>query len=403
MNYELLAPAGDLNTARVAMRYGADAVYMGGGMLQLRAASVGISSADISIAVREAHALGKKIYITVNSYARDDELELIPGYAAELAEAGVDAAIISDPGVMSIFHEAVPHIPIHVSTQANCTNSAAAKAYYALGARRVVPARELSLAQLRALRTNLPDDMEIEAFIHGAMCMAYSGRCMMSAFLTGRSGNRGECTHPCRWKYHVVEEKRPGMFFPVEEDPQGMAIFSSYDLNCLPFIDRLMSAGISSFKIEGRMKSEYYVATVVSAYRRRIDDILEGRVSDTELLMRELESVSHRPYSSGFYFGELKHVGGDGGDYVQGCQYSADIVAVNQGRAEIILKNKFREGDVLEAVTPSGAPISFTVSNIADENGEKLPEAPVPARTYFIDCPDQLAPGDILRRRLHTP
>lgn len=400
MNYELLAPAGDLNTARVAMRYGADAIYMGGSMLQLRAASAGISTADIAIAAREAHAQGKKIYVTVNSYAREDELEMIPGYANELATAGVDAVIISDPGVMSIFHETVPHMPIHVSTQANSTNSAAIKVFRALGARRVVPARELSLEQLRALRANLPADMEIETFIHGAMCMAYSGRCMMSAFLTGRSGNRGECTHPCRWKYHVVEEKRPGMFFPVEEDEHGMAIFSSYDLNCMPFIDMLMSAGISSFKIEGRMKSEYYVATVVSAYRRRIDDILAGRASDMELLSRELESVSHRPYSSGFYFGELSHVGGDGGDYMQGCQYSADIVSVKSGRAEIILKNRFHEGDMLEAVTPSGAPISFAVSNITDESGEKLPGASVPTRTYFIDCPSQLAPGDILRRRL---
>ena len=400
MNYELLAPAGDLNTARVAMRYGADAVYMGGSMLQLRAASVGVSTADISTAAREAHALGKKVYVTVNSYAREEELEMIPGYASELEDAGVDAVIISDPGVMSIFHDTVPHMPIHVSTQANCTNSAAAKAYYALGARRVVPARELSLDQLRALRANLPADMEIEAFIHGAMCMAYSGRCMMSAFLTGRSGNRGECTHPCRWMYHVVEEKRPGMFFPVEEDSRGMAIFSSYDLNCLPFLEKLMGAGVSSFKIEGRMKSEYYVATVVSAYRHRIDDILEGRVSDIALLSRELESVSHRPYSSGFYFGELKHVGGDGGEYVQGCQYSADIVSVKDGRAEIILKNKFRQGDVLEAVVPSGAPISFMVSEIADESGESLPEAPVPARTYFINCPDGIAAGDILRKRL---
>ena len=400
MNYELLAPAGDLNTARVAMRYGADAVYMGGSMLQLRAASVGVSTADVATAAREAHALGKKVYVTVNSYAREEELEMIPGYAVELADADVDAVIISDPGVMSIFHATVPHMPIHVSTQANCTNSAAARAYYALGARRVVPARELSLDQLRALRANLPADMEIEAFIHGAMCMAYSGRCMMSAFLTGRSGNRGECTHPCRWMYHVVEEKRPGMFFPVEEDSRGMAIFSSYDLNCLPFIDKLMGAGVSSFKIEGRMKSEYYVATVVSAYRRRIDDILEGRVSDIALLSRELESVSHRPYSSGFYFGELKHVGGDGGEYVQGCQYSADIVSVNNDRAEIILKNKFRQGDVLEAVVPSGAPISYVVSVITDENGEMLPEASVPARTYFINCPDGMAAGDILRKRL---
>jgi len=400
MNYELLAPAGDLNTARVALRYGADAVYMGGSMLQLRAKSVGLSLENIATAAREAHALGKKVYVTVNSYARDDELDKLPGYAVQLRDAGADAAIISDPGVMAIFHEAAPELDIHVSTQANTTNSATAKAYYALGARRVVPARELTLEQLKLMRANLPADMEIESFIHGAMCMSYSGRCMMSAFMTGRSGNRGECTHPCRWKYHVVEEKRPGQFFPVEEDDEGMAIFSSYDMNCIGFIDQLMAAGIASFKIEGRMKSEYYVATVVNAYRRRIDDILEGRRSDLRRLRRELESVSHRPYSTGFYFGELKHVGGDGGEYVQGCQYSADVVAVNDGRAEIILKNKFREGDVLEAVTPSGADIEFAVSNITDENGEKLPDAPVPTRTYFIDCPEGIVPGDILRKRL---
>ena len=400
MKYELLAPAGDLNTARVAMRYGADAVYMGGSMLQLRAKSVGLTLDDIATAAREAHNLGKKIYVTVNSYARDDELDRIPGYARQLQDAGADAAIISDPGVMALVHEAAPGLEIHVSTQANCTNSATAKAYYALGARRVVPARELTLDQLRALRANMPADMEIESFIHGAMCMSYSGRCMMSAFMTGRSGNRGECTHPCRWKYHVVEEKRPGQFFPVEEDGEGMAIFSSYDLNCIGFMDQLMNAGISSFKIEGRMKSEYYVATVVNAYRRRIDDILEGRRSDLRRLRSELESVSHRPYSTGFYFGELKHVGGDGGEYVQGCQYSADIVAVENGRAEIILKNKFREGDVLEAVTPAGNDLSLTVANITDEEGAQMSDAPVPTRRYFIDCPIPLSPGDILRKRL---
>ncbi|MBQ4089597.1 MAG: U32 family peptidase [Clostridia bacterium] len=400
MNYELLAPAGDLNTARVAMRYGADAVYMGGSMLQLRAKSVGFSMDDIAVAVKEAHGTGKKIYVTVNSYARDDELDMIPAYARQLQDIGVDAAIISDPGVMAIFHEAAPCVDIHVSTQANCTNSATAKAYYALGARRVVPARELSLEQLRMLRKNLPDDMEIESFIHGAMCMSYSGRCMMSAFMTGRSGNRGECTHPCRWKYHVVEEKRPGQFFPVEEDAEGMAIFSSYDLNCIGFMDQLMDAGIASFKIEGRMKSEYYVATVVSAYRRRIDDILSGRKSDLRRLRGELESVSHRPYSTGFYFGELKSVGGDGGEYVQGCQYSADVISVQEGRAEIKLKNKFRAGDVLEAVTPDGADIKFEVRNIVDPEGVSMPDAPVPTRTYFIDCPDGISAGDILRRRL---
>lgn len=397
---ELLAPAGDVATARIAMRYGADAVYMGGSLLQLRAGKTGFSINDIETVAREAHSMNRKAYVAVNAYARDNELDALGKYAQTLRDAGADACIIADPGVMAIFHESAPDLPIHVSTQANCMNSAAAMAYYALGARRVVPARELTLEQLREMRQRLPADMEIETFIHGAMCMAYSGRCMISAFLTGRSGNRGGCTQPCRWKYTIAEETRPGMYFPLEETEGGMALFSSRDLNAMPFLEQLVDAGIESFKIEGRMKSEYYCATVVNAYRMRLDAILEGRAADLPALERELDSVSHRPYSSGFYFSELVDVPGDGGEYERGCMYIANVDAVKDGRARITLKNKFTEGETLEALSPGQTGRAFSAANITDPDGETYAAASVPAKVYEIDVPNGVSPGDMLRRRM---
>lgn len=397
---ELLAPAGDMATARIAMRFGADAIYLGGSMLQLRAGSTGFSINDIEAIANEAHSMGRRVYVTVNAYARDSELDALGRYAARLMDAEVDACIISDPGVMSIFHENAPELPIHVSTQANCMNSAAAMAYYALGARRVVPARELTLDQLAEMRRRLPADMEIETFIHGAMCMAYSGRCMISAFLTGRSGNRGGCTQPCRWKYSIAEETRPGMYFPLEETEGGMALFSSRDLNAMAFLDRLVDIGIESFKIEGRMKSEYYCATVVNAYRMRLDAILEGRGADIAALERELDSVSHRPYSSGFYFSELVDVPGDGGEYERGCMYIANVDCVEGGRARITLKNKFVQGETLEVLSPGHTGRAFTAANITDPEGVHYDAASVPTKVYEIDIPDGVSPGDMLRRRM---
>lgn len=397
---ELLAPAGDMATARIAMRFGADAIYLGGSMLQLRAGSTGFSIKDIEAIAHEAHSMGRRVYVTVNAYARDSELDALGSYAARMRDAEVDACIISDPGVMAIFHENAPELPIHVSTQANCMNSAAAMAYYALGARRVVPARELTLDQLAEMRRRLPADMEIETFIHGAMCMAYSGRCMISAFLTGRSGNRGGCTQPCRWKYSIAEETRPGMYFPLEETEGGMALFSSRDLNAMAFLDRLVDIGIESFKIEGRMKSEYYCATVVNAYRMRLDAILEGRAADIAALERELDSVSHRPYSSGFYFSELVDVPGDGGEYERGCMYIANVDCVENGRARITLKNKFVQGETLEVLSTGHTGRAFTAANITDPEGVHYDAASVPTKVYEIDIPDGVSPGDMLRRRM---
>ena len=390
---ELLAPAGDLETARIALRFGADAVYVGGPLLQLRAKSAGLSPSEIALLSREAHALGKRVYVAVNSFAFDHEFPALRGYAQSLAEAGADAAIISDPGVMALFRDAAPTLPIHVSTQANCTNAQTARVYYALGARRLVPARELSLSQLIELKRNLPADMEVEAFVHGAMCMAYSGRCMMSAHLTGRSANRGECTQPCRWNYALEEEKRPGQFFPVEEAEGRTAILSAGDLCCLPFLDRLTEAGVSAFKIEGRMKSEFYVATVVNAYKRRLDD--PG--ADPAPLLRELRSVSHRPYSTGFYFGRPNDASGE---TEQGSVYSGRVLTVEGGRARIVLKNRFSEGDVLEIVSPATLGFSFAPKNIKDAQGSPVGAAARPDEIYEMDCPASLYPGDLLRRRL---
>ena len=288
-----------------------------------------------------------------------------------MQDAGVDGVIIADPGVMSVFHQAAPEVSIHVSTQANCTNAAAARVYSSLGARRVVPARELTLGQLAEMRRQLPEDMEIEAFIHGAMCMAYSGRCMISAYLTGRSANRGACAHPCRWNYTLMEQTRPGEYFPLEETDDGMALLSSRDLNCMSFLEQLVQAGVSSFKIEGRMKSEYYVATVVSAYRRRLDDILAGRPSDIDQLTHELDCVSHRSYCSGFYFGEVKHIGGDSGEYLQGCRYIAQVLKTDQGRAEILLKNAELDAQLIQRE--------------AKEEADRLAEENVQLRSRFIE------------------
>ena len=310
---ELLVPAGSLEVFRVAVLYGADAVYIGGEAFGLRAKAKNFSFEDMKEAVKFAHERGVRVYVTANILAHNDDLDKVESYFKELGEVGVDALIISDPGVFMIAKRVLPNMELHVSTQANCGNYAAAQVYRALGASRIVLAREMTLDAIAQLRARVPEDVELEAFVHGAMCMSYSGRCMISAYLTGRSANRGACAHPCRWNYTLMEQTRPGEYFPLEETDDGMALLSSRDLNCMPFLEQLVQAGVSSFKIEGRMKSEYYVATVVSAYRRRLDDILAGRPSDMGQLTHELDCVSHRPYCSGFYFGEVKHIGGDRG------------------------------------------------------------------------------------------
>lgn len=401
-SYELLAPAGDLERLRTALRFGADAVYAGGPKMQLRAGSVGFTMDSLRTAAQETHALGKKLYVTVNAFANNGEIDALPDYAQALQDVGADAVIVSDLGAISTIRRAAPRLDVHVSTQANCVNYASARVYADLGATRVVLGREMSLSEIAELRAKTPPELELEAFVHGAMCMAYSGRCMISAYLTGRSANRGACAQSCRWTYHLMEEKRPGQFFPVEEDDRGTTILSSMDMNCLPFLDQIMAAGVTSFKIEGRMKSPYYVATVTNAYRQRINAILNGSASPehTALLERELNAASHRPYSSGFYFGELKHHAPDEGAYLQDCTFVGVVREVlSSGRIRFEARNKICAGDAVEVLSPDSLGASFVAQNIADAAGNPESAAARPSEIYEMDCGAAVTPGDLLRIR----
>ena len=268
---ELLAPAGSMDALKAALRFGADAVYLGGPLLQLRAKSAGFSFDDIAEAAKLVHAKGKRLFVTVNALAYNDEIGLLPDYGNRLLDCGVDAAIVSDLGVLTTLHKACPKLELHVSTQASCTNYASARTWYELGAKRIVLAREMTVDEIRKLCRNVPDDLEFEAFVHGAMCMAYSGRCLLSSAILGRSGNRGDCAQPCRWKYALVEETRPNQSFPIVEEDNASYILSSRDLCCIGLLEELIDAGVTSLKIEGRMKTEYYVAVVTNADRRVLD------------------------------------------------------------------------------------------------------------------------------------
>ena len=399
--YELLAPAGDMERLETALRFGADAVYLGGPKLQLRAGSVGFSMETLKKGIDYAHSLGRRVYVTVNAFANNQEAECVGEYAKELKAVGADAAIVADLGVLTAIRRAAPSLDVHISTQANCTNYMTARAYHDLGATRVVLAREMTLAEIAELRAKTPASLEIEAFVHGAMCMSYSGRCMISAHLTGRSANRGVCTQSCRWKYHLVEETRPGEFFPVEEDEKGMTILSSRDMNALPFLDQLMAAGVTSFKIEGRMKSPYYVATVTNAYRKRIDQILAGaETPSVEELQRELDAASHRPYSSGFYFGELKHMPSDDGAYLQDTNFVGVVKDVQDGRIAVEVRNRIFEGDRIEILSPKSLGESFIAREMTDNTGASVSNASRPSEIYTMACECPVEAGDLLRIRI---
>ena len=401
--YELLAPAGDMECLRSALRFGADAVYVGGPRLQLRAGKVGFGMDALGEAAREVHRLGRKLYVTVNAFPTNREIEALGDYAQALFDVGADGAIVADLGAVATMRRAAPALPIHISTQANCLNYAAARVYHDMGATRVVLGREMTLEQIAELRAKTPADLELEAFVHGAMCMAYSGRCMISAYLTGRSANRGACTQSCRWSYHLMEEKRPGEFFPVEEDEDGTTILSSCDLNCLDFLDRIMAAGVTSFKLEGRMKSPYYVATVTGAYRRRIDGLLDGTTTPGLLaaLRRELDAASHRAYASGFYFGEMKRHAPEDGAYLQDCVFVGTVVErLPGGRVRVEQRNRVQAGDVLEVLSPNRLGLSLPVGHMTDAAGETIDCAAVPMMRFDIDAPEGVGPGDMLRRRI---
>lgn len=392
--FELLSPVGDMESVKTALYFGADAVYAGGPFMQLRAANAAFSMQNLTEASEYVHSKGKKIYVTVNSFAQNDEIPLLGDYAKQLYDIGIDALIVSDIGALDTIKKTCPEMEIHISTQANCQNYASANVYYNMGAKRVVLARELTVDEIKKIRDNIPSDMQIEAFVHGAMCMAYSGRCLISSYMTSRSGNRGLCTQPCRWKYYLYEENRKGEFFEIDEENGKTAILSSHDMNMVEHIDELKEAGVFSFKIEGRMKTSYYTATTTNAYRQAIDG-----EKDFAYLQKELDSINHRPYNTGFYFGEIQKNSYNDGEYIQNCKFVGIILDYKDGIAKVEQRNNFKVGDTLEILSPELKNAEFVVESLKDENNEAVDVAPHAQQILYMNCPYNVKAGDMLRRR----
>ena len=402
---ELLIPASSLEVLKIAVIYGADAVYIGGEAFGLRAKAKNFSMEEIREGIAFAHAHDVKVYITANILAHNGDLDGVREYFAELREIKPDALIISDPGVYMIAKEVCPEIERHISTQANNTNYDTYRFWYEQGAKRVVSARELSLAEIKEIRANIPDDLEIETFIHGAMCISYSGRCLLSNYFTGRDANQGACTHPCRWKYAVVEEKRPGEYLPVYENERGTYIFNSKDLCMIEHIPELMESGIDSFKIEGRMKTALYVATVARTYRRAIDDYKQSPELYREHMawyQEQISNCTYRQFTTGFFFGKPSDEAQiyDNNTYVKEYTYLGIVGERNEeGLYRIEQRNKFSVGESIEVMKPDGANITVTVQRIVDEEGNDMESAPHPKQVLYIDLGQPLAMYDILRRK----
>jgi len=398
----LLAPAGSMRPFLTALRFGADAVYCGAKQYGLRAQASNFSERELEEAVRLAHDAGAQINLTLNIFAFDGDLPGMVRAAKAAHEIGVDAAIVSDLGAIACIHREVPGLDIHVSTQANATNSATARIYKTLGASRVVLARELTFEQIEGMARELGDEIELETFIHGAICMSHSGRCMLSSFLNGRSANRGACSQPCRWTYTLHERTRPEEAMPIEEDARGTAILSSRDMCMMDHLPRLMESGVSCFKIEGRMKSENSIATVVGAYRRAMDAYAKdpaayaGNEALRMQLRRELDKVSHRVYDTGFYFGQPQ-VCGEAVGVVQEAEYMGFVTAVSGGEALVEMKNRFFVGDELETVTPAGSEKLVVEDIVIDATGEHVGVVNVPNTLVRIPCGNKLEAGDMLR------
>lgn len=401
---ELLIPAGSLDVLKTAVIYGADAVYIGGEAFGLRAKAKNFTNDEISEGIAFAHEHGVKVYITANILAHNDDLPGVEAYFEELKEIGPDALIISDPGVFAIARRVIPDMEIHISTQANNTNYGTYRFWYELGAKRVVSARELSLKEIKEIRDHIPEDMEIESFIHGAMCISYSGRCLLSNFMTGRDANQGACTHPCRWKYSIVEEKRPGEYMPVYENERGTFIFNSKDLCMVDHIPEMIDAGIDSFKIEGRMKTALYVATVARAYRKAIDDYRKDPKlyeANLDWYREEIAKCVNREFTTGFYFGKpdaSAHIYTDS-TYVKDYTYLGTVASVDdRGYARIEQKNKFSVGETIEVMKPDGRNIEAVVKAIYDEEGNPQESAPHARQIIDVDFGICMEPYDILRR-----
>ena len=401
---EVLAPANSLEVLKTAVEYGADAVYIGGEMYGLRAKAKKFSSEDMKKGIAYAHERGKKVYVTANITAHNRDLEGVRAYFHELKEIRPDALIISDPGVFTIAKEVCPEIDIHISTQSNNVNYMTFRFWKEQGATRVVTARELSLEEIGDIRKNIPDDFEIETFVHGAMCISYSGRCLLSHYFTGRDANLGACTHPCRWKYYIMEEKRPGEFLPVEENERGTYIFNSKDLCMIEHIPELVNAGIDSFKIEGRMKTALYVAVVSRTYRQAIDDYFEDPqkyIDNIPYYKKEIAKCTYRQFTTGFFFGPTTHDSQiyDNNTYVKGYEYLGTIhESLEDGRGVFEQKNKFSVGDEVEIMKPTGENIVTKVLSMQDEKGENVDSCPHPGQRITLQTECTLQEYDIIRK-----
>lgn len=402
-NIELLVPASNLEVLKVAVKYGADAVYIGGEMYGLRAKAKNFSKEDMIEGIDYCHKNGVKIFITANIMARNDDLEGVKEYLKELNEMKPDAVIIGDPGVFVMAKEILQDIDIHISTQANNTNYATFNFWKNLGASRVVAARELSLKEIEEIRDNIPEDMEIEAFMHGAMCMSFSGRCLLSNYFTGKDANKGECTHPCRWKYSVVEETRPGEYMPVYENERGTYIFNSKDLCMIEHIPEMLNAGINSFKIEGRMKTALYVATVARTYRQAINDYLESPekyLSKLEYYKKEIGKCTYREFTTGFFFGNPdKAQIYDSNTYVTNYVYLGMVNSCKDGIIEVEQRNKFSVGEEVEVMKVNGDNLKLIVKAIYDEDMQPMDSCPHPKQKLYVDLGIELEELDILRRK----
>ena len=400
---ELLSPAGDRERLEAAVMYGADAVYLGSTSLGMRAAPQNFNPEQLKSAVELCHGKGIKVYQTCNVLAHNGDLERLPAIVEGAVEAQVDAMIISDMGVLSIVKKLAPQMEIHISTQTGIVNHAAANAMYDMGAKRVVLARELSIEEIAEIRAKTPSDLEIECFVHGAMCVSFSGRCLLSNYFLGRDSNRGECAQPCRWKYAIMEEKRPGFYLPIGEDHSGTYIMNARDMCMIEHIPEMVKAGISSFKIEGRAKSSYYTAVVTNAYRAAIDGYLKNPTDDykpEQWMIDETRKVSHREYCTGFFFGDPKD---DAQIYYEGTyrrnwNVMAEINSCENGRAYVTQRNRFFEGDELEIMVSGSEPLKIKVEDLQNEKGEHIDFAPHPMMKCSFKCDTPVHSGALVRK-----
>ena len=401
-------PAGNYETMKIALAYGADAVYLGGASFSLRAKADNFSLGEIRSAIGYAHGLRRKVYITANVFAHQADLLGVREFLEELAGMEPDGILVADPGVFSIAKEILGDIPIHISTQSNNTNHATALFWHSLGARRIVTARELSLAEIREIREKVPCDLELETFVHGAMCISYSGRCLLSSFFTGRDANQGACTHPCRWKYSLVEETRPGEYLPIEETEHGTYIMNSKDLCMVSHIPELIAAGIDSFKVEGRMKSALYVATTARAYRQAIDDYFEDPALYEKRIPwyeQEVSSCTNRTFSTGFFYG----IPSEEGMIYQASTYVAGAIYLGYVEEEVRMagktvyrmtqRNKFSVGDSIEIMRSTGENFLVSVLQLLDEEGNMIEAVPHAKQVFYVDVGQKLFVYDILRKR----